>query len=96
MPVLNPFFLYVNGQCSGVWSSTIVNEMNRVRPDATWIELNQSFGEAQYEYRPDGRLIVHQIAPNNTPVVSQPLAAYNIFWGQHYGAAYQAHFLGGQ
>lgn len=96
VPVLNPFFLYRNGQCSGVWSSTIVNEMNRVRPNATWIELNHSFGEAQYEWRPDGRLIVHQIASNNAPVVSQPLAAYNIFWGQHYGVGHLPPFLGGQ
>jgi len=96
VPVLNPFFLYHNGQCSGVWSSTIVNEMSRVRPDATWVELLHSFGEAQYEYRPDGRLVVHQIAPNSTPLVSQPLSAYQLFWTQ-YGGTYPPHpFLGGQ
>ncbi|KAK4153340.1 hypothetical protein C8A00DRAFT_43699 [Chaetomidium leptoderma] len=53
-PPLNPHFLLRDGWCSGVWSETIISEMNRVRPNARFEELSDSFGEVGY--RKDGRM----------------------------------------
>ncbi|KAK4452144.1 hypothetical protein QBC34DRAFT_294007 [Podospora aff. communis PSN243] len=44
VPPLNPYFLMRDGWCSGVWSDSIIAELNRVRPAARFEELSDSFG----------------------------------------------------
>jgi hypothetical protein len=44
VPPLNPYFLMRDGWCSGVWSDSIITELNRVRPTARFEELSESFG----------------------------------------------------
>ena len=56
LPPLNPFFLYTNGHCSGVWDDMIVAEMARVRPHVRFAELSDTFGNISYSS--DGRMVV--------------------------------------
>ncbi|CAK7212271.1 hypothetical protein SCUCBS95973_001407 [Sporothrix curviconia] len=73
IPPLNPFFLIHNGRASGVWSDTIVAELNRVRPDVSWEELSDSIGERTLSK--DGRLIINAEFPKKR-VVSLKLSNY--------------------
>lgn len=60
LPALNPYFTLRNGQCTGVWSERIVEEMARVRPEVKFPELSESFGDIFYNK--EGRMVV---APEN-------------------------------
>ncbi|CAK7218339.1 hypothetical protein SBRCBS47491_003476 [Sporothrix bragantina] len=73
VPPLNPFFLIHEGRVSGVWSDTIVAELNRVRPDVCWEELSDSIGERTLSK--DGRLIINAEFPKKR-VVSLKLSNY--------------------
>ncbi|CAK7267779.1 hypothetical protein SEPCBS119000_002725 [Sporothrix epigloea] len=73
VPPLNPFFLISNGRASGVWSDTIVAELNRVRPDICWVLLSDSIGERMLSM--DGRLIIYAEFPKKR-VVSLKLSNY--------------------
>ncbi|CAK7225262.1 hypothetical protein SEUCBS140593_005844 [Sporothrix eucalyptigena] len=73
VPPLNPFFLIHEGRASGVWSDTIVAELNRVRPDIFWEELSESIGERTLSK--DGRLIINAEFPKKR-VVSLKLSNY--------------------
>ncbi|EFX02424.1 hypothetical protein CMQ_2473 [Grosmannia clavigera kw1407] len=74
VPPLNPFFLLHNGRASGVWSDTIVAELNRVRPESQWEELSETFGEMTVSK--DGRMVINAEFPKK-PVVSLKLSNYD-------------------
>lgn len=74
MPPLNPFFLLHNGRASGVWSDTIVAELNRVRPESQWEELSETFGEMTVSK--DGRMVINAEFPKKR-VVSLKLSNYD-------------------
>ncbi|POR37299.1 Uncharacterized protein TPAR_02496 [Tolypocladium paradoxum] len=60
LPPLNPYFLLKQRKCSGVWSDIIVTEMARVRPDVSFAEMSDSFGNIVYSK--EGRMV---ISPEN-------------------------------
>ncbi|AEO60137.1 hypothetical protein MYCTH_2309023 [Thermothelomyces thermophilus ATCC 42464] len=65
-PPLNPHFILRNGRCSGVWSDSIISEMNRARPNARFEELSESFGEVGYQK--DGRMTFIPEFPASRPI----------------------------
>ncbi|KAF5021242.1 hypothetical protein F66182_6732 [Fusarium sp. NRRL 66182] len=73
LPPLNPFFIMRNGACSGVWSERILTEMGRVRPDITFTELSESFGNIVYNK--DGRMVITP-EPPKTKITSLKLSNY--------------------
>ncbi|KAF7549960.1 hypothetical protein G7046_g8167 [Stylonectria norvegica] len=73
LPPLNPYFLMRNGACSGVWSDRILTEMGKVRPDASFAELSESFGNVIYNK--DGRMVITPEYPR-TRITSLKLANY--------------------
>lgn len=73
LPPLNPFFLMRNGVCSGVWSDRILAEMGRVRPEAVFAELSESFGNIVYNK--DGRMVITP-EPPKTKIMSLKLSNY--------------------
>lgn len=78
VPPLNPYFLLRDGWCSGVWSDAIVAELARVRPDARFEELSESFGSMTYNK--DGRMVISPEFPR-TRVLSLKLANYAFLSG---------------
>lgn len=52
-----------NGWCSGVWSDAIIAELNRVRPDARFEELSESFGVVGITK--DGRMTISPDFPKS-------------------------------
>ncbi|KAF7549152.1 hypothetical protein G7Z17_g6565 [Cylindrodendrum hubeiense] len=73
LPPLNPFFLMRNGVCSGVWSDRILTEMARVRPEASFTELSESFGNIVYGK--EGRMVITPEYPR-TRITSLKLTNY--------------------
>ncbi|KAF5009069.1 hypothetical protein FDECE_4692 [Fusarium decemcellulare] len=73
LPPLNPFFVMRNKACSGVWSERILSEMGRVRPDVTFTELSESFGNIVYNK--DGRMVITP-EPPKTKITSLKLSNY--------------------
>lgn len=73
LPPLNPYFLMRNGECSGVWSNKIVDELASARPDATFVELSDSFGNVVYNK--DGRMVITPEYPR-TRITSLKLSNY--------------------
>lgn len=73
LPPLNPYFLLQNGKCSGVWSDRIIKEMARVRPEASFMELSESFGNIVYNK--DGRMVITPEYPR-TRITSLKLSNY--------------------
>ncbi|KAL7924089.1 hypothetical protein ACQKWADRAFT_287222 [Trichoderma austrokoningii] len=73
LPPLNPFFLMQNGKCTGVWSEQIISEMNKVRPDATFPGLSDSFGNIVYSK--DGRMMIAP-EPSRPRITSLRLSNY--------------------
>ncbi|RDA93251.1 hypothetical protein CP533_6489 [Ophiocordyceps camponoti-saundersi (nom. inval.)] len=63
LPPLNPYFLLKDRQCTGVWSDTIVAEMARVRPEATFDHLSETFGNIVYSK--EGRMVVSPENPHS-------------------------------
>ncbi|PFH55689.1 hypothetical protein XA68_17819 [Ophiocordyceps unilateralis] len=63
LPPLNPYFLLKDRQCSGVWSESIVAEMARVRPDVSFDDLSESFGNIVYSK--EGRMVVSPENPRS-------------------------------
>lgn len=76
LPALNPYFLFQRGECSGVWSSKIINEMARARPDTKFLNLSETFGNISYTK--EGRIIISPEYPR-TRITSLKLANYQIF-----------------
>ncbi|EPE08532.1 hypothetical protein F503_04119 [Ophiostoma piceae UAMH 11346] len=72
VPPLNPFFLLENGVASGVWSDTIVSELNRVRPNVRWAELSETIGERTLS---NGRIVINAEFPKRR-VISLKLSNY--------------------
>jgi hypothetical protein len=75
MNILNYHVLHC---CSGVWSETIVSELNRVRPEARFEELAETFGEVGYNK--DGRMIISPEFPRSR-VLSLKLSNYAYLTG---------------
>ncbi|KAF4975085.1 hypothetical protein FZEAL_8086 [Fusarium zealandicum] len=73
LPPLNPYFLMHNGNCSGVWSERILAEIGRVRPNASFTELSESFGNIVYNK--DGRMVITPEYPK-TRITSLKLSNY--------------------
>ncbi|KAK3940018.1 hypothetical protein QBC46DRAFT_137402 [Diplogelasinospora grovesii] len=73
VPPLNPYFLLRDGWCSGVWSDAIVSELNRVRPNARFEDLAESFGEVGHGK--DGRMTISPEFPKSR-VLSLKLSNY--------------------
>jgi hypothetical protein len=73
LPPLNPYFLMRDGKCSGVWSDAIVNELPRVRPKASFVELNETFGDVVYNK--EGRMVITPEYPRSR-ITSLKLANY--------------------
>ncbi|KAK2067850.1 hypothetical protein P8C59_001556 [Phyllachora maydis] len=63
VPPLNPYFIYRDGCCTGLWSDAIVGEMARVRPAARFEQLSESFGEIAYNK--DGRMTISPDVPKS-------------------------------
>jgi hypothetical protein len=72
LPPLNPYFAMRDGRCSGVWSPAILSELARVRPNASFDELSESFGEIVYNK--EGRMV---ITPENPPTRMRSLKLAN-------------------
>jgi hypothetical protein len=72
---LNPYFSYKNDTCTGVWSDRILDEMHRVRPQAAFEELSDSFGELGWSR--DGVIFISSDAPRSR-VKSQKIASYRL------------------
>lgn len=75
LPPLNPYFLLKDRKCSGVWSDSIVTEMARVRPDVTFAELSESFGNIVYSK--EGRMVVSPKNPRKR-ITSLKLSNYQV------------------
>ncbi|KAK8061581.1 hypothetical protein PG994_007947 [Apiospora phragmitis] len=78
VPPLNPYFIVKDGWVSGVWSDDIVAELNRVRPDARFEAMAESFGEVGYNK--EGRLVISPDFPKSR-VLSLKLANYAMLSG---------------
>ncbi|KAK3322038.1 hypothetical protein B0H66DRAFT_531393 [Apodospora peruviana] len=78
VPPLNPYFLLRNGWCSGVWSDEIITELNRVRPEARFEDLSESFGEVGYNK--DGRMTISPEFPKSK-ALSLKLSNYALLSG---------------
>ncbi|KAK7985443.1 hypothetical protein PG996_005316 [Apiospora saccharicola] len=78
VPPLNPYFIVKDGWVSGVWSDNIVAELNRVRPDARFEAMAESFGEVGYNK--EGRLVISPDFPKSR-VLSLKLANYAMLSG---------------
>lgn len=78
VPPLNPYFVIKDGWCSGVWSDDIVSELNRVRPDANFEAMAESFGEVGYNK--ENRLVISPDFPKSR-VLSLKLANYAMLSG---------------
>ncbi|KAH8682525.1 hypothetical protein BX600DRAFT_430399 [Xylariales sp. PMI_506] len=78
VPPLNPYFIIKDGWCSGVWSDDIVAELNRVRPDARFEAMAESFGEVGYNK--ENRLVISPDFPKSR-VLSLKLANYAMLSG---------------
>ncbi|KAK1455732.1 hypothetical protein CMEL01_04492 [Colletotrichum melonis] len=78
VPPLNPYFVLRDGWCSGVWSDNILAELNRVRPNAKFEQLSESFGEVGFNK--DGRMIISPDYPRSR-VLSLKLANYALLAG---------------
>ena len=52
-----------NGWCSGVWSDSIITELNRVRPLARFEELSDTFGDL--DTSKDGRVTIRPDFPKS-------------------------------
>ncbi|ORY57923.1 uncharacterized protein BCR38DRAFT_354017 [Pseudomassariella vexata] len=78
VPPLNPYFIIKDGWCSGVWSDEIVAELNRVRPDARFESMAESFGEVGFNK--EGRLVISPDFPKSH-VLSLKLANYAMLSG---------------
>ncbi|OAA34651.1 hypothetical protein BBO_09097 [Beauveria brongniartii RCEF 3172] len=76
IPALNPYFLFQRGECSGVWSRDICNEMATARPTAKFRDLSETFGNISYGK--DGRIVISPEYPR-TRITSLKLANYQIF-----------------
>ncbi|TQV96429.1 hypothetical protein IF1G_05012 [Cordyceps javanica] len=76
LPALNPYFLYQRGECSGVWSDNIINEMARARPGTKFNDLSETFGNISYTK--DGRIVISPEYPR-TRITSLKLGNYQIF-----------------
>ncbi|KAK0724716.1 hypothetical protein B0H67DRAFT_482343 [Lasiosphaeris hirsuta] len=63
VPPLNPYFLMRDGWCSGVWSDSIISELNRVRPTARFEDLAESFGSLGLTK--DGRMTISPDFPKS-------------------------------
>ncbi|KAF4124928.1 hypothetical protein GMORB2_3767, partial [Geosmithia morbida] len=61
LPPLNPYFLFKNNTCSGVWSGDILSEMSAARPYAQWDDLTDSFGNIVYNK--EGRMVMSPQVP---------------------------------
>jgi hypothetical protein len=77
-PPLNPYFIYQDGKCSGIWSDEIVAEVNWVRPHARFEELSDTFGDILVTK--DGRTVIPPDYPRSR-VLSLKLENYNIING---------------
>ncbi|KAH7313499.1 hypothetical protein B0I35DRAFT_451998 [Stachybotrys elegans] len=73
LPPLNPYFLMRDGKCSGVWSEAIVREMARVRPENSFAELSETFGDVVYNK--EGRMVIAPEYPR-TKITSLKLSNY--------------------
>ncbi|KAI9172263.1 hypothetical protein HJFPF1_01760 [Paramyrothecium foliicola] len=73
LPPLNPYFLLRNGKCSGVWSDNILGELARVRPEASFVELNETFGDVVYNK--EGRMVITPEFPRSR-ITSLKLSNY--------------------
>ncbi|KAF3013492.1 hypothetical protein E8E14_005475 [Neopestalotiopsis sp. 37M] len=78
VPPLNPYFVIKDGWCSGVWSDQIIAELNRVRPDARFESMAESFGEVGYNK--ENRLVISPDFPKSR-VLSLKLANYALLTG---------------
>lgn len=78
VPPLNPYFIIRDGWVSGVWSDNIVAELNRVRPDARFESMEESFGEVGYNK--EGRLVISPDFPKSR-VLSLKLSNYAMLSG---------------
>ncbi|EGX89386.1 hypothetical protein CCM_07637 [Cordyceps militaris CM01] len=76
LPALNPFFLFQRGECSGVWSEKIINEMARARPGTKFRDLSETFGNISYTK--EGRIIISPEYPR-TRITSLKLTNYQLF-----------------
>ncbi|TQS34247.1 hypothetical protein Golomagni_05378 [Golovinomyces magnicellulatus] len=76
LPPLNPYFLVENGQCSGVWSNTIISEMATARPSVQFTDLSETFGDISYSK--EGRMVVTPEYPR-TRITSLKLSNYQKF-----------------
>ncbi|KND90969.1 hypothetical protein TOPH_04327 [Tolypocladium ophioglossoides CBS 100239] len=73
LPPLNPYFLLKQQKCSGVWSDAIVTEMARVRPEVSFAEMSDSFGNIVYSK--EGRMVISPENPRGR-VLSLRLSNY--------------------
>ncbi|PNY29854.1 Uncharacterized protein TCAP_00243 [Tolypocladium capitatum] len=73
LPPLNPYFLLKQRKCSGVWSDSIVTEMARVRPEVSFAEMSDSFGNIVYSK--EGRMVISPENPRGR-VLSLRLSNY--------------------
>ncbi|SPO02075.1 uncharacterized protein DNG_04748 [Cephalotrichum gorgonifer] len=75
VPPLNPYFLMKDNSCTGVWSDSLLRELNRVRPEAHYEELTENFGDLAWNK--DGRLYV-STQGNRLRVRSLKISSYHI------------------
>lgn len=76
LPALNPYFVFQRGECSGVWSDRILNEMARARPGTKFLDLSETFGNISYTK--EGRILITPEFPR-TRITSLKIANYQIF-----------------
>ena len=75
IPPLNPYFIMCNGSCSGIWSDSILTELNRARPTARFEELADSF--TALTTTKDGRVTIAPDFPKSR-VLSIKITNYNL------------------
>jgi hypothetical protein len=73
VPPLNPFFLMKGGYVSGVWSESILSELQRSRPSLGYDEIRDDFGDMSVNK--DGRMVISPHYPR-ARVLGLKLANY--------------------
>jgi hypothetical protein len=65
MPLLNPFFMLKDDQCSGLWSEDILLALSKARPGASFCELSDDFGGISYDK--EGKIVLGEGFPRMRP-----------------------------
>jgi hypothetical protein len=65
VPALNPYFQIAKNQVTGLWSESILQSLERTRPNATYLEKPGSLGDIGFK---DGQLFTPPLMSKTRPL----------------------------